>query len=175
MRGFKVALLLPALMLGSIAQAQTYDSSSKTLSLPSVVVDGAQFSNVVIILDSIRVLAAEAPATANSANRNCTGTLGDFTFSATIKPAEDEISVNFTSHSNTALFAPHYISLVQGSNSLQGYLRTGDGYILWTGASSGSVPSGVTKTGKFSGFPSWFNLSTSFNVVTVFGAQMTCQ
>lgn len=115
------------------------------------------------------------PATAD---RSCSGGMTGFTFNLTIHPSAGSISVSMTGTTNTSLFAPHYVSVIQGSNSVMGTYSTSISGIWWTGDAGfqgGIVPTGVTKSGTFSGFPSWFDFSQPFTVNNnITGEQFIC-
>lgn len=114
----------------------------------------------------------------HTADRSCSGGMTGFTFSLIIHPSAGTISVSMTGTTNTSLFAPWYVSLIQGSNSVTGTYSTSIPGVWWTGDAgfkSGVVPTGVTKSGTFSGFPSWFNFSQPFTVSSnITGEQFTC-
>lgn len=124
-----------------------------------------------------RSVFATAPAT-NTADRICTGSMTDFIFNLTIHPSAGTITVSMTGATNTSLFAPYYLSLIQGSNSVTGTYSTSLAGVWWTGDDGfrgGAVPTGVTKTGTFSEFPSWFDFSQPFTVNhNITGERITC-
>lgn len=68
------------LMFGVAAQAQTYNSSTKQLTIPQVRVDSAAtFTNVVLRLDSFFVLAATGPVVTVSGGFTSVCTAANFT------------------------------------------------------------------------------------------------
>lgn len=114
----------------------------------------------------------------NTADRSCTGSMAYFTFNITIHPSAGTIAVSMTGTTNTSFFAPHYVSVIQGNNSVTGTSNDRVSGALWTGDAGfqgGSVPTGVNKSGTFSGFPSWFDFSQPFTVNNnITGEQIAC-
>lgn len=172
------------LMASSISYADTYDSVANLLTIPTITIGATTYTDVVVTVGSVvSVGGSSTPATPAAADRSCSGSMVGsnimgFTFALTIHPSAGTISVSLTGTTNTSSFSPIYYSFIQGNNSVTGTYNPYMSGVFWSGVAgfnTGTVPTGVTKSGTFSGFPSWFNFNQPFvmnNDIT--GDQLTC-
>lgn len=121
---------------------------------------------------------ASAPST-GSGTTSCRITESGYGYADLTLQDQQTIGINITSTSNQMLFASYYYSIAQGSNSSQimnssSYLNDfqfeGD-----NGFQGGSIPSGTSKSGIITNFPSWFNPHSSFRIINgLSGGEATC-
>lgn len=157
----------------AIGYADSYDPTTGRLTVSSITIGSTEYTNVVVTVGSV---VSVGSATQINSGSTCSGAfpLHGVSFTATKNASAGTISVSLTGTSTTALWTPYYWSFVQSSNSIQGT----QGGALWTGTggfSGGPVPQGVTKSGTYSSFPSWFNFSQSYVITdAVTGESATC-
>jgi hypothetical protein len=137
-----------------------------------------KFSVTFLCFLSLNCIINAAQSSEENPNRDCRGSLGDISFILTTDADSRKIMVAVTGKTNTALFAPWYVTLIQGNRSISGTPSTYMPGIHWTGYegfSVGVVPIGVVKRGTFSDFPPWFNFSQSFEINdNITGERLIC-